>query len=406
MDMTHLLATRAGDGKPFIFPGPDQPITFNFDQGLASTETFPMEDMARLTQELFQNDGSDVLDYFDPSVGYEELVFGSRGLRNALAQRYGAKHGRSDFTADNFILTSGSVQAISLAASACLEQGDVAIVEAATFPYAVNYMKSAGAEVISVPVDQDGMNMDALEAVLDECRRDGKRVKLVYTISTFQMPTGVVLSLPRRHRLLDLAAAHDFLIHEDYVYGEMRYEGEEIPSLLSLDDSGRVIHDNSLSKTLAPGLRIGWMAGDPSLINAMGAVRQDLGVSQWMARLAQRYIEDGLLDAHLEKANALYHRKRDAVVQALNSHCGDYVSFDIPQGSFYIWVEVDQRVDWLRAAELAVDAGIYFRPGERFDTADDSRQFIRIAFARVSFETIEKGIKKLGEILRDCEKGD
>lgn len=399
--LTALLSKKAGTGEPFLFPGPAVPIVFNFDQGLAAPETFPTAKMIELSQELFQRDGSDILDYFDPDVGYEELVFGSRGLRTSLASRYRNKHGR-DLGPENFIITSGSVQALSLAMSALLNPGDVAVVEASSFPYAINYMESSGAEVVTVPVDDDGMHIDSLENVLASCASQGKRVKLVYTISTFQMPTGAVLSLERRKRLLSLAEQHDFVIIEDYVYGELRYEGEEIPSLLSLDTSGRVLHDNSFSKTLAPGVRIGWMCGDTTLINALGAVREDLGVSQWMARLVQAFLDQDLYDEHLTKARKLYCEKRDATIDAVERYCGDYLTFSRPKGSFYLWAEVDQSVDWIQAARMAEQHGIFFRPGERFDTVGDGRQFIRLAFGRVSFDVIEQGIKRLGTILESC----
>lgn len=398
-----LLATRAGGGDPFIFPGPETPIVFNFDQGLAAPETFPIQDLIRLSDAMLNRDGSDVLDYFDPDVGYEELVFGSRRLRIALSERYQAVHGRN-LSPEQFILTSGSVQAISLAMSALLNEGDVVLVEAATFPYAMNYMRDAGAEIWSVPVDEDGMDTGSVEVLLEKAKNEGKRIKLVYTISTFQMPTGTVLSLPRRKHLLTLSETHDFIILEDYVYGELRYEGDPLPSLLSLDTAGRVIHDNSFSKTLAPGLRIGWMTGPQDLINALAAVRQDLGVSQWMARLAQEFLDAGLYDDHLARANALYKDKRDATVRAVRKYCADYLTFTVPKGSFYLWAEVNQSVDWVKAAELAAVEGIYFRPGERFDLARDNRQFIRLAFARVSFEVIDAGVRKLGEILKVCER--
>ena len=400
--LTQLLADRAGTGEPFIFPGPEVPIVFNFDQGLAAPETFPTDTMIKLSQALFERDGSDVLDYFDPDVGYEELVFGSRRLRDSLARRYREKH-RRDMEPENFIITSGSVQALSLAMAALVDPGDVVIAEAASFPYALNFMASAGGEIKTVPVDEDGLDVGALEQVLTECASAGNKVKLVYTISTFQMPTGAVLSLERRKRLLELAEQHDFVIVEDYVYGELRYEGEELPSLLSLDTTGRVLHDNSFSKTLAPGVRIGWMAGNEILINAMGAVREDLGVSQWMARLVQEFLDRDLYDDHLDAARSLYREKRDATIKAVEKYCGKYLSFSRPKGSFYLWAEVDQSVDWIRAARMAEQKGIYFRPGERFDTAGDGRQFIRLAFGRVSFEIIEQGIKALGGILQQCD---
>ncbi|WP_116366535.1 PLP-dependent aminotransferase family protein [Parahaliea mediterranea] len=398
-----LFAERAGSGEPFVFPGPDVPIVFNFDQGLAAPETFPIDQLLRLSRKIFDEDGSSPLDYFDPQVGYEELVYGSRRLREALARRYCLKH-RQGMAASNFILTSGSVQGIALAAAAFINPGDTVIVEAASFPYAISYFEAAGANIVCVPVDEHGMDVDAVERVASEVTRQGQKLKLVYTISTFQMPTGVVMSLERRERLLALAETFDFIVHEDYVYGELRFEGQALPSLLSLDTRGRVIHDNSFSKTLAPGLRIGWMTGDEAMINAMASVRQDLGVSQWMARLAQAFLDEGLFDEHLDNVNAIYRQKRDVAIEAVQKHCANYLKFRKPEGSFYLWLEVDQRVDWERAAHLAAQEGIFFRPGERFETAGDGRRFIRLAYGRVSHEVIEGGIAKLGDILDRCAR--
>lgn len=403
MDLKRLYSKAAASGPPLFFPQPDVPITFNFDQGLAAPETFPSGDLLGLAREILERDGAEALEYFDPATGYEELVFGYRGLREQLAIRIGRRDGR-ELGERGFILTSGSVQAIALAISGFLDPGDVAIVESASFPYAMRYMEMAGAEIRTVPLDQNGMDTTALQALLEKLDREGRRVKLLYTIPTFQLPTGTVMPVERRRHLVELAKRYQFIVIEDNVYGELRYDGEPVPTLLSLDDSGLVIQADAFSKTVAPGLRLGWMAGSPEAIGALAAVRQDLGVSQWLSRLMTEFLARGLFEPHLARANAVYRAKRDCAVAALREHCAQFVRFVVPRGSFYLWLELAPDVDWQRAAGLAAAAGVFCRPGEKFMGDTGEVNYLRLAFSHVDERTIADGIAALGQILRQCAK--
>ena len=403
VEIESLFSAVAGDGPPLFFPNPEIPAVFNFDQGLAAPESFPKEDLIRLTKLVLERDGPDVLDYFDPATGYEELVFGYRQLRIRLADRVKRMQGR-DLGPMGIILTSGSVQGISLAVNGFVDPGDVVLVEAASFPYALRYISMAGADVRAVPVDHEGMQVEVIPAMLEAIAAEGKKVKMVYAIPTFQTPTNTEMTVSRRHQLLDLARRHGFIILEDEVYGDLRFAGEDLPTLLSLDDSGLVVQSGSFSKIVAPGLRLGWVAGDPRAIGALAAVRQDLGVGQWLARVMDEYLKEGLLEPHLVEARAIYKSKAMTAVKAMREHCAPYVKFREPRGSFYLWVEIDNRVDWARAARLAEREGIFFRPGERFMGEPDGRQFLRLAYSHVSEQVIVDGIAKLGGILRACAR--
>ncbi|HLG86869.1 MAG TPA: PLP-dependent aminotransferase family protein [Alphaproteobacteria bacterium] len=401
IDIGSLYSAVAGGGPPLFFPNPEVPAVFNFDQGLAAPESFPKEDLARLTREVLERDGPEVLDYFDPATGYEELVYGYRGLRERLADRIRKTQDR-DLGPMGIILTSGSVQSIALAISGYVDKGDVVLVEAASFPYALRYMSMAGGEIRSVPMDDEGMDVDALAALLAKIAAEGKRVKMVYTIPTFQTPTNTEMPVARRQKLLQLAERHGFIVLEDNVYGDLRFAGEPLPSLLTLDRTGLVIQCGSFSKIVAPGLRLGWMAGTEKAVGALAAVRQDLGVGQWLARVMNQFLAEGLLEPHLERANAIYKSKAETAVRAVRTHCGGYVRFREPRGSFYLWLEIDDRIDWARAAKMAEQEGIFFRPGERFMGEPDGRQFMRLAYSHVSEQVIADGIAKLGAILRAC----
>src|ERR1700761_5060981 len=227
-DFVSLYSSKAGNGPPLFFPDPEIPAIFNFDQGLAAPESFPNDDLIRLMKLVLDRDGPDVLDYFDPATGYEELVYGYRQLRIRLAERLKRMQGRA-LGPMGFILTSGSVQGISLAVNGFVDPGDVVLVEAASFPYALRYMSMVGADVRPVPVDHQGMEVEAIPEMLKAIAAEGKRVKMVYCIPTFQTPTNTEMSISRRHQLLDIAKQNGFIIVEDEVYGDLRFAGEDLP---------------------------------------------------------------------------------------------------------------------------------------------------------------------------------
>lgn len=410
VDLTSLYSDLAHNGPPLFFPDASRTITFNFDQGIAAEETFPIHDLEELAAAVLDRDGGRALEYisfgFDPETQriiylptYIELVLGNTELRGEVAKWIGARNKRQDLGADNIILTSGSVQAIAMAMTAFLEPGDGALVESATFPYAMRYMEMRGAVIRPVGIDTSGVDVDDLEAQIIQMKRDGIRPKLFYVIPTFQLPTCVVTPLDRRKRILELAQRHDMIILEDSIYADLRYEGDPVDSILSMDDSGLVIQSHGFSKVLAPALRLGWMTGHADMIAGMAAVRQDLGVSQWMCRLMAEYMRRGMLDPHIDAANAVYRRKRDVAAEAMREHCLPYVEFDIPQGGFYLWVTMSDQVEWDKARAGAEAAGVMYRPGEVFMGAESGKRFFRLAYSHVPDEEIKRGIKALGEAI-------
>lgn len=410
LDPASLYSDLAQDGPPLFFPDPPAPVTFNLDQGIPAEETFPMEDLERLSAEVLKKDGPRALEYI--SFGYDEdedqilylatyieLVLGYTGLREELAKWMSGREGR-EFGADNFILASGSVQAIALAINAFVNPGDGVLLEAASFPYAQRYMQMRGADVRSVAIDSEGIDTDDLERRILEMKAEGVRPKMMYVIPTFQLPTCVVTPLERRKRLLELAAEHEIVVLEDNIYGDLRYEGEPLPTLLSLDESGLVIQSHGFSKIVAPALRIGWVCGGEKMIEGLAAVRQDLGVSQWLARTMTAFMREGRLDPHIASVNEVYRRRRDVAVEAVREHCGEFVNFEVPHGGFYLWLELDERVDWDRVGQLAAENGVMCRPGERFMAEGDARRFLRLAYSHAPDHELVRGIEALGEAIR------
>lgn len=386
-------------GKP-LQHGSETVVTYNFDQGLAAAETFPLADFVSIAKRIVARDGPTVLEYKDRAGPPDELVYGYLGLREQIAARIRKLDGR-ELGPDGVILTSGSVQAIAMAINGFLGPGDGAVVEGPSFPYAIRYMHASGAEVRAVPIDEDGMDLDAVEDRLREFKAAGIRPKMIYSIPTFQLPTGTCMSLERRKRLIRLAKKWQVMVLEDNVYGELRFEGKRLPSLLGLDDSGLVMQADGFSKTVVPGLRLGWLAGHPEAVAGAANTRQDLGVSQWMARLMEEYMDEGKLEPHIERASAVYHRKRDKAMAALGEYCGPWVRYRVPQGAFYLWLELADEVDGPKVKEIAARQGVLCRPGEMFFGDESGKQHLRLAYSAVSEEEIDRGIAVLGQAIAE-----
>jgi 2-aminoadipate transaminase len=408
-----LFSDLARSVPPFSWPAPPVPVIYNFDQGLPGEETFPLGDLKRLAVEIFERDEGRALeyisfDYEDESrtlsylSSYPEMAMGFTGLRQELAAWAGRVNNRPDLTAGHFILAAGSVQAIALAINAFVDPGDGVLTEAVTFPYASRYITMRGADLRTVLLDEDGLSVDHLEKQLTAMRADGTKPKLLYTIPTFQLPTGLCTSLERRKRIIELAREWNIVIIEDAIYSDLRYDGERVPSLLELDDSGLVIQSHAFSKTVAPAIRLGWVAGDPEIVAGLARVRQDLGVSQWTARMMAEYVRSGLLDSHIDDIKAVYRRKRDLAVAAVRDNCGSLVTFRVPDGGFYLWLRLSNEVDWESVQRQAELKGVYLRPGEKFAGAgaSDGNRYLRLAFSHASESQLVRGIETLGSAIR------
>ena len=392
-----LYSARARNAPPPINVAPDFPVTVNFDQGLPDPRYFPVDAIKRQIIATLDADGVDALRYFGAG-GASEMQYGYIGLREQLAQWMARRDGRN-VGSTGVALVNGSTDGLALAVSAFLGPGDGAIVEAATYPHTKNFMNVTGATVRTTPLDDEGMDVDALTDTLESLRADGLRPKMIYTIPTFHAPTGTVMPLRRREQLVAIAQKWQVMVLEDNCYYEFGYDGDPPPTLLALDDSGFVLQSDSFSKYVAPGLRMAWLAGDPVAIEAVIRVRQDFAVSQLMARALERYVAEGELDAHLVELKAHYRRKRDITTQALHDYCAPWVRFREPSGGFYFWLEISAAVDWDVARQLLAQKGVAFRPGDRFVDDEQGRRFVRISCIQVAEDDIEKGIAALGTAL-------
>jgi 2-aminoadipate transaminase len=352
----------------------------------------------RLSERVLRDDFAASLQY--GAAADDAVTSGYAGLRDVLAERGSRIDGRA-IDRRHVMLTGGAAQALSLAFEAFIDPGDAVAIESPTWNAVIAMLARRGADTIALPMDDEGLSIDELEAQLRRLASEGRRLKLVYTIATFNTPTGACLSLARRRRLIELAAQWDFLVLEDNVYGALRYEGETLPTLFSLDTTGRVFKVDSFSKVVAPGLRLGWVTGHRDVVATLASVRGDLGVSQFIARVLARYVEDGLLDPHIAEVNDLYRHKRDVAERALHEFCDPWVRWHSPEGGFFLWVAIDDAVDATHVMERALEGGVLCRAGERFfGDRELGRQYFRLAFPAVPVTEIERGIAVLGDAIR------
>jgi 2-aminoadipate transaminase len=376
---------------------------YDFNQGVPAPETFPLDEMKRLASEVINEDGTVAFEYRDPSAefcGFREMTLGPTGLRNQIASRLNRRDGLS-FDRNNVVLTHGSVQAIGLAVAAFIDPGDGAIVESSTFPWMVRALRNAGAQIAYAPMDGDGVIIEGVEECLKNFDAQGIRPKMIYLGVDFQTPTGTVMPVSRRHHLLDVARNWNVVIVEDAIYNDLRYDGSQLPTLQSLDSDGRVLQTNGFSKSLMCGLRMGWASGDPALIEAVAIARNDLGVSQWTARILERWLAEGKLEPHLDKVTSLYRRRRDLADAGLTEHCGKFLTYLKPPGGYYFWLRMNQGVDWDIARKAALAKGVYIRSGELMTLDGSGAEYMRMAFSHVNDDVLTRGIAVLGEALAE-----
>jgi 2-aminoadipate transaminase len=408
--MRSLLSDAALEGPPLAMPDAPAPIRFNFDAGYPAPEAFPTEILGQLAVEVLEDPAA--LGYVsvrqDPEgpvyqaadfPGRQEMALGNTDLRARIAEWLSARQGVADLSADNLILTSGGSQAVALAAAAFVNRGEGALVEALTFAWAPRSLRLRGADVRKVEIDAAGMVPESLAERLREMRRDSVRPKLIYLIPTHHLPTGSVMPLERRQRILELAEEWDLVVVEDAIYADLGLDGDPPPpSLLSLDRSDRVVQVHAFSKIVASGLRLGWACAPPRAVEAMAAVREDLGVSQWLARVMAEFLRRGHLEDQIVTAREVYRGKRDLAAAALHAACGDLVEFALPKGGIFLWVRLDESVDWQRARAEAARRGVSVRDAERFTTggAPAGPQHFRLGYGHCSRDEIEQGTAALG----------
>lgn len=396
-----LVSARVQAAPSAYFAPPPSPLVYDFNSGDPPPETLPLDDITAYLERAMDRIGAR-LGQYNPGGG-DEIVRGHRGLRTRIADRIARRDGRP-VEADWLMLCNGSSDGLALAARAYLGPGDGAITEAATYPFMVGYMNATGAQVARVPVDTEGMVVDAVEERIERFRADGVRPKMLYVIPTFHVPTGSLMPLARREQLLEIAQANDLIVVEDNAYHDHWFDEPPPPTIFSLDDTGLVLLSETFDKQLAPGLRLGYMTGVPEAVRALDVVREDLGVNQLVPTMIDEYIADDLLDPHLERFRACSRAKRDVALAALDRHCRPHVDFSVPKGGIYFWLRLADDVDPERLNQLMHAAGIATRAGEGFTGDATGIGYMRLAFQHETVENIQLGIAELGRALAESAR--
>jgi 2-aminoadipate transaminase len=375
----------------------EKPDIISFAGGLPAPEVFPVEQFQEACKSVLQDYGAQALQY-GTTEGYLPL-------REQIA-RHSARYG-IEVTPDNILITSGSQQALDLLGKIFINPGDRILVESPTYLGALQAWNSYGAEYVSVPMDKSGMNTDALEEAL----RTGP--KFIYVLPNFQNPTGVTLSLSRRQRLIDLADQYGVPIIEDDPYGQLRYEGEHLPSVVLLDHrfrdntnaafSGNVIYLSTFSKILAPGIRLAWVIAPREVIQKLVQAKQgaDLHTATFNQIVAHEVSRGGFLDEHIRLIRDTYRERRDVMLAAMDRFFPPEVDWTHPEGGLFLWGTLPSYLSSAEVLKAAVERKVAFVPGEPFHPNGGGHNTMRINFSNATPEKISEGIRRLGEVIQE-----
>lgn len=379
----------------------EQPDVISFAGGLPAPEMFPVEEFKQASDKVLAEFGAKALQY-----GATEGYFPLRSLIVQQMARYGI-HAKED----NVLLTSGSQQALDMIGRLLINPGDKVLTESPTYLGALQAWSAYQARYVTVPIDQDGMRTELLEEAL----RSGP--KFMYILPNFQNPGGVTLALERRMKLVQMADHYGIPLVEDDPYGQLRYSGEHLPPLVVLDHEhlesrasdghgyfeGNVIYTSTFSKTLAPGLRLGWIVAPVEVIKRCVQAKQgmDLHTSSFVQMVAYEVAKDGFLEQHVRRIRQVYAHRRDVMLAAMERYFPEEVQWTRPAGGLFLWAWMPEGMDAAALLKVAVDTQrVAFVPGHAFYPDGQGKNTMRLNFSNAAPEMIEEGIRRLGVVLK------
>ncbi len=371
----------------------EQDDIISFAGGLPAPELFPIDEINEVNQIVLKEAGTKALQY-TTTEGYAPL-------REWIANRMNDGLGTS-FDKDNILITHGSQQGLDLSGKVFLDDGDIVLCESPTYLAAISAFKSYGCDFIEIPTDEDGMNMKVLEDILSTVQN----IKLIYVIPTFQNPTGRTWSLERRKKLAELSARYGIAVVEDNPYGELRFEGEFLPSVKSFDKEGNILCTGSFSKIFCPGFRIGWIAGDKEIIRKYVLVKQgtDLQCNTIAQMTIAEYLKRYDIDKHIDKIVEVYKRRRDIAIQCIEHYFPEEIKFTNPKGGLFTWIELPKGISARDVLIKCIEQKIAFVPGGSFYPTNNKENTFRINFSNMPEEKIEKGLIILSEVIKEFIK--
>ena len=384
-----------------IFKSLTDPTIISFAAGNPAPESFPVDELARLSADIYATTPSVALQY--------GMTEGYPPLREAVAKRQkdifgiGRSVACGDKYNDSTVILSGGQQGIELTCKAFCNEGDVVICENPTFIGALNAFRSNGARTVGVELHEDGIDPDELEAAI----KANPRTKLIYLIPTFQNPAGLTTSYEKRVRIYEIAKKYNIPIIEDNPYGELRFAGEDIPTIKSMDTEGLVIYCSTFSKILSAGMRVGFAVAPEEIVSKIVIAKQveDVHTNMFFQMLCYRYMTECDLDAHIEGIRALYRRKCNLMLESLEKYLPSEISFTRPEGGLFLWCTLPEGVDMNAFVKRAIEYKVAVVPGTTFNCdVDAPSRCFRLNYSTPSDEQIVEGCRRLGEVARDMLK--
>ena len=393
--MNYRISDKLVNMKPSaireIFKSLTDPRIIAFAAGNPAPESFPAKELGLLSSSIFENEATKALQY-GITEGYPPL---RAFLEERLCRNFGvSKEGNTT------LVVTGGQQGIELTAKVMCNEGDVVICENPSFIGALNAFRSIGANLVGVDMEDDGINIEKLEKA---CRENPK-AKLLYVIPTFHNPAGLTTSYEKRKAIYEIAKRYSLIILEDNPYGELRFSGEEIPTIKSMDTDGIVVYCGSFSKVLSAGMRVGFLAAPDAIAQKIVVAKQveDVHTNQFFQMLCHAFVTEYDLDAHIAKIRALYKEKSTLMLNALEAYMPKEVSYTRPEGGLFLWCTLPESIDLSDFVKRALERFVAVVPGTAFDPEDSgiSHSF-RLTYATPSPEQIETGIRILGDLVRE-----
>lgn len=393
MDFKNFYADRVipmkGSAIREMFKRMADPQIISLAGGNPASELFPGEELSKIASEILEKNPTLALQY--------GTTDGLLQMRECAKER--AKKVNAVSENDSILITTGANQGIDLIAKALINKGDKIIVESPSFIGSLNAFRTYECEFVGVKVDSDGMNMEDLEKAL----KDNDNVKMIYTIPTFQNPTGTTMSIEKRKKLIELANKYDVAVLEDNPYGDLRFSGNDVPTLKSLDTDGRVMYVGSFSKILSPGLRLGYVVADSIIVEKVEMLKQvnDVHTPVLTQLMCVEFMKNYDIDTYIKKNCELYGKKCDVMVKSMEKYFPEgKVNYTIPEGGIFLWCECPTITDISPVVDECLKKKVAIVPGSNFavDITKPSNMF-RLNYSSASLENIEEGVKRLGEVL-------
>lgn len=393
--MSYDLSKKYKNLKPSavreILKATSQPGMIAFAGGSPAVEAFPCEEVKKLSAEILNENPVSALVY-GVSEGYEPLRV---NVKNWLKRRENV--GSDD---DVVIITSGGTQVMDIATRILTDEGDTVICEDPSFIGSLNCFRSHGCNLVGVPIDADGMNINALEQAVKE----NPNAKFIYTIPNFQNPGGTTLSLEKRKKMYEIARKNGIVILEDNPYGNLRVSGSDVPSIKSMDTEGIVIYAGSFSKILAPGIRVAYAVVPKKYAGAFTIGKQvsDVHTGVLNQMIVSKWFDEYDVDAHIEEIKKIYKRKLELMCNSLDEYCGDFITYVKPQGGLFVWAKLPGNVDMIEYVNKLLKRNVAVVPGTAF-AVDDTKpcNYVRLNFSTPTDENIVEGVKIMGEIAKE-----